>query len=158
MPATALATLSPYIPLDYRTFDFLPTIANIASPTRAEINAGTDLSGQVTDAPGWSVSGTTIESQSFRGASLKLQGPKSVDESSLTMRLSRTSTDARTILTQDLACYILVMPEGDVPGRTMDVFQTIVNARPRSPGIVDPATATFQFAIVAYQLTVTIPA
>ena len=88
---------------------------------------------------------------------MKLQGPKSVDESSLRIRNSLTGTDARTIMTQDLGGYIVVLPEGDVSGRKMDVFQVIVNALPKSPGIADPATTTFQFAITAYAMRVAIP-
>jgi hypothetical protein len=158
MVATPLATLNPYIPLDIRKFYWVPTIANTASPSRGELDAGTDLSPQVTDANGWSISGTTVASQSFVGTAINLQGPKSIDDSSLTTRLSKTTTDARTILTQDLAGYIVVFPEGDVTGRKMDVFTVIVNAIPKSPGIADPATATFQFAITALpNMRVTIP-
>jgi hypothetical protein len=51
-----------------------------------------------------------------------------------------------------------VFPEGDVTGRKMDVFTVIVNAIPKSPGIADPATATFQFAITALpNMRVTVP-
>lgn len=158
MVATPLATLNPYIPLDVRKFYWVPTITTIASPTRDELNAGTDLSPQVTDNAGWSVSGSTVDSQSFVGAALKLPGPKSVDDSSLTCRNSKTSTDARTILTDDLDGYIVVFPEGDVEGYKMNVFQVVVNAQPQSPGITDPATTEFQFAITAYELRVTVPA
>lgn len=158
MVATPLATLNPYIPLDIRKFYFVATIANTAAPSRGELDAGTDLSPQVVEAAGWSISGTTIESQSFVGTSLKLQGPKAIDDSALTMRLSKTTTDARTILTQDLACYIVVFPEGDVAGRKMDVFTVIVNALPKSPGIADPATVTVQFAVTATpNMRVTVP-
>ena len=157
MVATPLATLNPYIPLDIRKFYAVTSIAVFTAPTRGELDAGTDMTPQVTEAPGWSISGSTVDSQSFVGAALKLQGPKSVDDSSLTCRNSKTSTDARTILTQDLAINIVVFPEGDVTGRKMNVFQTVVNALPLSPGIADPATTTFQFAITAYAMRVTVP-
>jgi hypothetical protein len=157
MVATPLATLNPYIPLDVRKFYWVATIANIASPTRVELDAGTDLSPQVTEAAGWSVPGSTVESQSFVGAALKLPGPKSLEDSSLTCRNSKTSTDARTILTADLAGYIVVFWEGDVAGRKMDVFQVTVNAQPHSGGVADPATTEFQFALLDYRLRVTIP-
>jgi hypothetical protein len=158
MVATPLATLNPYIPLDVRKFYFVTTIANTASPTRGELDAGTDLSPQVVESAGWSISGTTVASQALVGTALNLQGPKAIDDCSLTMRLSKTSTDARTIMTQDLACYIVVLTEGDVTGRKMDVFTVIVNSIPKSQGIVDPATGTFQFAVVALpNMRVTVP-
>jgi hypothetical protein len=159
MAATVLATLVPHLPYGNRAFYWVPTIAVITAPTSAEINdpTCTDLSGQVTDQAGFSISGTTIDSQSFRGAALKLAGPKTVDDSALTCRNSLTSTDARTIMTQDLAGYIVVFTEGNVTGRKMNVFQVIVNALPLSPGMTDPATTTFQFAITNYAMRVTVP-
>jgi len=44
MVATPLATLNPYLPVDIRKFYWVATIANIASPSRGELDAGTDLS------------------------------------------------------------------------------------------------------------------
>lgn len=157
MVATPLATLNPYIPLDVRKVYNVPAIANLAAPTRIELDAGTDLSPQLVEMTGFTVSGSTVDSQSLVGAALKLPGPKSVDDSSVTMRNSRTSTDARTILTQDLNTFIVVLPEGDTSGFKMNAFQVVVNAVPLSPGIVDPATTEFQFAILAYKLRIAIP-
>lgn len=157
MVATPLATLNPYIPLDVRKHYFVSTIANINAPTRGELDAGTDLSPQLIDAPGWTVDGTIVQSQAYVGAALNLPGPKNLVESSLIMRFSRTSTDARTILTQGLTCYIVVLPEGDTTGFKMDVFQVLVNAIPRSTGVADPATGEFKFATLGYALRVAIP-
>lgn len=158
MVATPLATLDPYIPLDVTKFYFVPSISSIAAPTRAELDAGTDLSPQVVESSGWSVSGSTVESQSLVGAALKLPGATTLDDSSLTMRNSRTSTDARTILTHGLSCFIVKFPEGDVAGYKMNVFQVIVNAEPGSAGITDPSTTEFQFAMIDYKLRVAVPA
>jgi len=160
MAAPALATLNPYIPWNNRTHDWVPTIANIAAPSRAEIDAGNDLSGQLIEAPGWSVSSATVQSQSFRGAALNLTGLQTIAESTLVMRLSRTATDARSILliqSPPLAGYIIVFPEGDVSGYKMDVFSVQVLGAPRSDALGDPAVATFQFAVNDYRLRVTVP-
>src|SRR6266702_2726259 len=157
MVATPLTVANPYIRLDKTKHYWGTTIATLASPSRAELDAMTDLSTNLEEAAGFTISGSTVSSQSFVGAALNLQGPKSVDDSSLRIRNSLTGTDARTIMTQDLAGYIVVFPEGDVSGRKMDVFQVIVNAVPKSPGIADPATTTFQFAVTAYALRVTVP-
>ena len=157
MVATPLTVANPYIRLDKTKHYWGTTIATLASPSRAELDAMTDLSTNLEEAAGFTISGSTVSSQSFVGAALNLQGPKSVDDSSLRIRNSLTGTDARTIMTQDLAGYIVVFPEGDVSGRKMDVFQVIVNAVPKGPGIADPATTTFQFAVTAYALRVTVP-
>ena len=160
MVATPLATLNPYIPLDVRKFYWVATIANIASPSRGELDAGTDLSPQVTDSAGWTVTSGTVTSQSLVGAALKLPGAKELADSSLTCRNSRTSTDARTILlitTPPTTGYIVAFPEGDTTGYKMNVFSVAIIGEPLSPGIVDPATTEFQFAMLDYRLRVTVP-
>jgi hypothetical protein len=160
MVATPLATLNPYIPLDVRKFYWLTAVASIAAPTRIELDAGTDLSPQVTDATGWTVTSGTVDSQSFVGAALKLPGAKTFADSSLVCRNSRTSTDARTILTiatPPTTGWIVVLPEGDTTGFKMNVFSVAIIGAPLSPGVLDPATTEFQFAILDYRLRVAVP-
>jgi len=160
MVATPLATLNPYIPLDVRKFYWVVTIANIASPTRGELDAGTDLSPQVVDNTGWTVTSGTVTSQSLVGAALKLPGAKELADSSIMCRNSRTSTDARTILTiatPPTTGYIVVFPEGDTTGYKMNVFNVAIIGAPLSPGILDPAITEFQFAMLDYRLRVTVP-
>ena len=150
MVATPLATLNPYLPVDIRKFYFGTAVASIAAPTRGELDAMTDLSPQVVDAPGWFIDGSIVQSQSFVGPALNLIGAQSFADSSLVMRNSRTSTDARTILIVQrpaLTGYIVVFPEGDVTGYKMNVFSVAVNAAPLSPGQLDPGTSEFKFAI-----------
>jgi hypothetical protein len=160
MVATPLATLNPYIPLDVRKVYWVASIASIAAPSRGEIDAGTDLSPQVTDIVGWTVTSGTIPSQSLVGAALKLPGAKELVDSTITCRNSRTATDARTILTiasPPTTGYIVVLPEGDTTGYKMNVFSVAIIGAPLSPGIVDPATTEFQFAMLDYRLRVTVP-
>ena len=162
MAATVLATLNPYLPVDIRKFYWVPAIANIAAPTNAEINdpTCTDLSGQIVDAPGWFIDGSTVQSQSFVGPALNLIGAQSFAESSLVMRNSRTSTDARTVLIVQrpaLTGFIVVFPEGNTVGFKMDVFSVAVNAAPKSPGQLDPATSEFKFAIFDGRARLTVP-
>ncbi len=160
MVATPIATLNPYLPVDIRKIYWVATIANIASPTRGELDAGTDLSPQVVDAPGWFIDGSTVQSQSFVGPALNLIGAQSFADSSLVMRNSRTSTDARTILIVQrpaLTGFIVIFPEGDTTGFKMNVFSVAVNAAPLSPGQLDPATSEFKFAIFDARARVTVP-
>ena len=55
MAGTPLNPTSRYIPPGTREFLFVPAggIANIKSPTRAELEAGTDLTAEVADYSGW---------------------------------------------------------------------------------------------------------
>jgi len=160
MAAPALATLNPFLPVDIRKFYWVATIASIAAPTRGELDAGTDLTPQVVAAPGWFIDGSIVQSQSFVGPALNLIGAQSFADSMLTMRNSRTSTDARTILIVQrpaLTGYIVKFPQGDVTGYKMDVFSVAVNAAPESDGQLDPATTDFKFAIFDARARVTVP-
>lgn len=157
MPATALQALTPYVPWGTRKFYWVDTIANLTAPSRTELNAGTDLTPQVTEAAGWSRTGTTVDSQSFVGPAIKLAGPSTLEDSSLTMRLSKTGTDIRDVVEFGDSGYVVVFPDGDTAGRTMDVFQVTVTGDPKSQGATDAATVEVQFAPLAAEFSVTVP-
>ena len=160
MVATPLTVANPYIRLDKTKHYWGTTIAVLAAPTRGELDAGTDLSVQGTETPGWSVTGSVVQSQSLVGPALNLIGAQGFAESSITLRNSRTSTDGRTILIVQrpaLTGYIVRFGEGDVTGYKMDVFYVGVNSAEPSDGFLDPATTTFRFAIFDARMRVTVP-
>src|SRR6266704_4239194 len=149
MAAPPLATLNPYLPVDIRKIYWVATIASIAAPTRGELDAGTDLSPQVVDAPGWFIDGSTVQSQSFVGPALNLIGAQSFADSSLVMRNSRTSTDARTIFVVQrpaLTGFIVIFPEGDVTGYKMNVFSVAAVSSPMTQGQLDTWTSELKLA------------
>jgi hypothetical protein len=162
MVATPIASPALYVPISIRKIDWLPTVANIAAPTRAEINAGTDLSPAIPDdgVKGWTTKAEFADAPNFLGGLTPKvsKNQLTADDSSLDFYMSSASTDVRTLLTRGLAGYILMMWEGDVAGRKMTPFQVSVASQAPQPDGGNPARITIQFAILAFSEMVTIPA
>lgn len=128
---------TPNITASTRYFDrgttkvyFLPTIAATnLTPTRAEMDAGTNLSGEVADINGWVVSSEQIETPElasvFTGS---IPGPTSASDSSITFYASSNSVDVRALLPRNTTGYIMWLDGGDVGGNKADVYPVRVRA------------------------------
>jgi hypothetical protein len=137
------------------------TVSNYNSPTRAEINAGTDLSNEVAEIDGFQVVSGFIETPDL-GTSFtsKIAGRTSSDDSSVTMYASVNSVDVRTLLPRGTTGYFMWFDEGDVPGRKFDIYPITVGsvAKERSTGD-DPARLVVSVAITRQPAeNVTVPA
>lgn len=158
MTATLLTAATPYTPWGTRQWYAIPTISNINAPTTTELNTGsTDLTPQVTEVTGFTQTGSTVESQSFVGPALKLPGPSALDDSAISGRMSKTSTDIRDVLPFGYSGYIVQFPDGNTAGRKMDVFKVQVNGNPIGQGLTDAATYTANIAVLGAAFGVTIP-
>jgi len=159
MVATPIAATSRYIPPGTTHYYFVSTIANKSAPTRPELDAGTDLTAEIAEVSGFS---TTSEQQEtpdlgsrFTG---KIPGRITADDSSITMYMSSTSNDVRTLLPRDTSGFVVAFSEGDVAGRKMDVFPVKVSGQPKKRDIEDAATIEIQFTITSIPAeNVTIP-
>lgn len=98
-------------------------IANIAAPTRAELNASTDLRNEIA-----SIEGFTVESALLDAPD---QGRKFVGQvshrvtaaaSSLSCYASLTSVDVRGLIHRDDVGFLVFLDEDDVAGRLMNIF------------------------------------
>jgi hypothetical protein len=148
-----------YIAPGTRHFYWVPTIANTASPTRAELVAGTDLTPSIAAADGWTVSSAFVDTPDFGSRTIsKIPGAITFADSSLTFYESSVSTDVRALLTQDLVGYVTIMLEGDVTGQKMNVFKVQVASVAPMQSISDPAQIQVSFGIFSVNQAVTIPA
>lgn len=161
MAATPIIASGRYYARGLTKIYYCLTIASILSPTRAEMNAGTDLSREVAEVNGWLISGGDIDTpdlaSEFTG---KIPGSTAVDESSINFYASSNGADARTILPRLTAGYILMLYGGDIAATKMDVFPIRVKAvgKPISLGD-DPSTVNIQFTVTAKPAeNVTVPA
>jgi hypothetical protein len=108
------------------------SVSNINAPSRAEINAGTDLSNEVFEAEGWEVASDNVDAPDLgRVFTGKVIGRTSSPDSSLTMYQSVNGADVRTLLPRGTAGFILLMWGGDVTGNKMDVYPIRVSANPK---------------------------
>lgn len=159
MVATPIAATSRYIPPGTTRYYWVTTIANYTSPTRAELNAGSDLTAEISAVSGFATSSDQQDTPDlgsrFTG---KIPGRITADDSSITMYLSSNSSDVRTLLPRDTAGYVVIFPEGDVTGQKMDIFPAKVTGQPKSRDVENPSTINIQFSITRIPAeNVTIP-
>ena len=111
-------------------FLFLPAIAaTTLVPTTTEITAGTDLTREVEDLAGWTVTTAFIETKdASTPVRPQLAGAVTYAGSSLTFNGSKNGTDVRTILTRGLSGFMVIGDAGVGTGKKADVFPIVVGA------------------------------
>lgn len=161
MAATPIGPSLRYIPEGVRHFNFLPAIATLTAPTRSEINAGTDLTPQVSAFGNWGIVSAPVLTPDLASTfTPSIPGLVTVDGSTIDMYADSTSADVRTLLPRNTVGFILVLPESDVPGRKMDVFPVKVASAEKMASIGgNPATISITFTVTALPAeNVTVPA
>lgn len=118
---------------------FLPTIASaVLAATRAEITAGTDVSGEIADLSGWQVRGNMIPCPDLGTKFVpQIGGRTQAEQSSITFYADKTANDVRTVMPRGQVGYVVFMDGGDVATTgKMDVFPVEVTAvgKARSTG------------------------
>ena len=149
-----------YVPEGTRKIYYVPAIATQSSPTRAEINAGTDLSDEIAEMSGFTVTSDTAETPDMASRfTSKIPARITADDSTIRMYATVTSNDVRAVLPRDTAGFVLCLWEGDVPGQKMDVFPVKVGATSVQTGVEDPGSVEVQFTITKIpSQNVTVPA
>lgn len=161
MPPTPLTATVRYIPPGTRRLYWLTTIASYATAvTRAEINAGIDLTNEIASMSGFTVNSASTDTPDLSTRfTAKIPGRITADDSSISFYASSTSADVRTVLPRDTAGYLCILPEGDVPTQKMDVFPAKVSSTAVDTTMEDPAQINVQFTITRIPaLNLVIPA
>jgi hypothetical protein len=159
MPPSPLTATVRYIPPGTRKVYYVATISNYLSPTRGELNAGTDLSAEIAEMSGFTVTSDSVDTPDLSTRfTAKIPGRITADDSSISFYASSTSSDVRTVLPRDTSGYIVILPEGDVTGQKMDVFPVKVASTAVDTAMEDPAKVNVQFTVTRVPaLNVTIP-
>ena len=148
MPPSPLSATTRYIPPGVRKIYFVTTISNYLSPTRGELNAGIDLSNEVAEVSGFTVTSDTTDTPDLSGRFVPvIAGRIKADSSSLSFYASSNSSDVRTVLPRDTVGYIVFLWEGDVTGQRMDVFPVKVTVSALDGNMEDPEKVNISFAI-----------
>lgn len=160
MPAGNITASTRYARFGVTRVVYALTVANYLSPTRAEINAGTDLSNEVAEISGFQVNSNFIDTPDLASSfTPKIAGRTSADDSSVTMYASVTSADVRTLLPRGTTGFFMWFDEGDVPGRKYDVFPITVGSAPKDRGLEDAARIIINVAVTRVPAeNVTVPA
>lgn len=123
MAATAITASTRYFDPETTKVYFVATIADKTSPTRLEIDAGTDLSPEIADLSGWVIGGEDVPTPDLgvRFTS-NIPGREAADDSSLTLYASEDGVDVRATLPAGTNGFIVWLDGGDVAANKMDVY------------------------------------
>jgi hypothetical protein len=117
-------------------FRFATAVANIATPTRAEITSSVPLSNQIAEVAGFGISNSPIPTPDLDTEFTKqIEGEDTTEDSRLTFYDEDAATNAiRTALAKGTDGYILYLPYGDIATRRMEVWPV------RTTGVNDIVT------------------
>jgi hypothetical protein len=148
MPPSPLSATTRYIPPGTRKIYWVTTMASYQSPTRAELNAGIDLSAEIAEMSGFTTTSDTVETPDLSTRfTAKIPGRIKADDSSLSFYASSSSSDVRTVLPRDTAGYVVILWEGDITGQRCDVFPAKVTVSALDGNMEDPEKVNVSFAI-----------
>ena len=148
MAAPPIGASTRYIPEGNTHFYWVIAMANYLSPTRAELNAGTDLSPEIAGTGTWGIISATLDAADL--ATLftpQITGKVTVDTPTIDMYASINSVDVRTLLPRGTTGFVVKFPEGDVTGRTMDVYQAKVLQQSKPTVLTTPSVIQLAWAI-----------
>ena len=127
MPPTPLTPTVRYIPPGTRKVYWVTTIATYTAPTRAELNAGIDLSAEVAAVTGFTVTSATTPTPDLSSRfTSEIPAAITAASCSLSIYATSTSSDIRLTLPRGTIGYVVMLWEGDVTGQRMDVFPATV--------------------------------
>lgn len=140
---------------------YLPALAaSNLTPTRAEMTAGTILTGEIADISGWVKEAGSIGTPDLATRFVSnLPGRINVSASTLTFYADLEGTDVRATLPQDTEGWIMFCDGGDVAASKAEVFPVRVSSVGMVRSVGEQAgQVTVGFSITAEPQSVTIPA
>lgn len=129
MPATPLTVTDRYVAPETTVTYWVDTMANYLSPTRAELNAGTDLTAEVATATGWELAADNVAVPD--GGSLftsQVPGRINPGDAAIAFYASRDTIDVRDLIARGDTGFVVHMHGGDVAGQKMDVWKVRVRS------------------------------
>lgn len=160
MTAPAISSSTRYIPEGVTEFYFVAAMADYTSPTRSELNAGTNLTPEVADAGDWAITSASVDTPDLGNLfTSQITGKITADGTTLNMYADDASSDARSLMPRGTTGFIVKFPEGDVAGHKMDVFPVKVGSVPKPTSMGNPSTLNFTYYVTKVPAeNVTVPA
>lgn len=153
MPATPLNPTHRYIPAGVRQVYWVPTILDPATPTKVELDAGTDLTHEIAAMSGFTVSSDVVDAPDLGTRfTSQVAGLTKSDKSSISFYNDSGSDDARSLLLRDTDGFVVIFPEGNsvsTPAKTLDVFPSRVLSFAIQQDVDKVAMAEVQFSITS---------
>ncbi len=129
MVATPLAVTDRYVAPETTKTYMVDSILNIQSPTRLELDAGTDLTAEVAAATGWATAAANVDVPD--GGTLftsNIPGRVAPEDATIAFYASRDTADIRDVLARGDITHIVILHGGDVAGQKMDVWPVRVRS------------------------------
>lgn len=160
MPATPITTTNRFWRPAVSASLFLPTVANINAPTRSEINAGTDLSGEVASMGAWRIASAFLDAPDLGHAFIsQVVAQTTIEGAEIGFYESSNGVDVRNLLPRGTTGFHVLMYGGDVAGRKMNVYKITVGATSPAVTLNEVAQIPVMFAVTAQPAeNVSIPA
>jgi hypothetical protein len=148
MVAPNIAASDRFIPEGTTDYYWVVTMANYLSPTRAELNAGTRLTPEVSSSGNWGIVSGAIDTPDLATTfTSQIPGKITVDGSTLNMYSDDNQADARTLMPRNAVGYIVKFPGGDVTGRKMTIFPVKVGSAAEPTSFGNPTELNFSYYV-----------
>lgn len=149
---TALAAPFEYTALKHLVVCIVPSVANIATPTLAELSAGKDVTRHISKngISGFTKSAQTVQADNLKtGGSASLDDGYTLDASSIQFYLDEkngATADVRSILAEGDSPVIAFYERGIVTGGTVDLWPVLCQtiSKTKQAGQAMMLTASFQ--------------
>lgn len=161
MAPTPLTASTRYIAPEVSKFYFIPTIADITAPTRLEIDAGTDLTGETADIGDWTVAADRVAVPDLGSKKTgRISGRVNPSDARSAFYASSDTADVRDLLARGDTGYTMICDGGDVAGQKGRVFQVEVSAVTPTVGVAgtEGERVMVDWSINDWDEEVTIPA
>lgn len=133
-----------------KTF-WVPSIADLAAMTRAELTAGTDLSNFIAAVNGFSESADNVDTPDMgHRFTSSIPGPTSVGDSSLAFYEDQVSAALESLLPINATGFVVILPKGDVaaPAGVYSAFPVRVSSQAPDYGLDNNAAQfTVSFSV-----------
>lgn len=152
MSAEQITVADKFINVGVTTVYFVPEIEDVQEPTRSELDAGTDLTNEITATSGWQVSSANVTYNPLGSTfTPSIPGRTTVEDSSLTLPQDLEGEDVREVLPRGTTGYVVIMHGGDVEDGPMDVWPVRVSSLGKSISTegTEIASIVVSFAIPA---------
>lgn len=160
MSATEIAASTRYFLPGTTKVLLLDTVANLATgPTRAEIDAGVDISEEVAAITGFNITGATIQTPDLgKRFNSQTSGRLSASDSRLTCYADVTGQDVRQEVALDDEKFVVILDGGDVPASPMDTYKCVCTGVGRIREVENVGRLDLGFAIRDYSEGLAVPA
>jgi hypothetical protein len=150
MPPSQISAYASFYAPGITKVYIVTTMSSYLTPTRAELNAGLDVTRQVRSIDGWQVEAEQIDRPDYSSRFVsKIGGRTNAADSSLGIYAAQNGSDARSTITDGYTGYVVFLDGGDTEAYKMDVFPVLCTARPKQRSDSDPLTIMYQFSITS---------